>query len=262
MRIPAASCSTVHAVVTGAAQQAELLGACPSALYLRTRSGDVIAVLTRDAVRLPCALIVPRRSGELPLSSLVATPPRPVWVGEGAVRWAGPHGPTTVVAAAHWQPPALAFGAPDTHAVARAEALIAASHVDIGMCVDRDADPVPTALLGRGPGLTPSGDDVLAGYLIGARAFGVRVESLAALVERDAAQQTSALSAQLLRNAAAGQCTPQLADLVAACVTGRHVDKAVAAVLRIGSSSGAALATGLLIAAGRAGRDRYTEAAA
>ena len=235
-----------------------MIGVFPSALYLQTAAGDVIAVATRDAVRLPCAVIVARRSTELPLTSLVAHRLDTVTIGGGRIDWPGPHGPIAVLAVASWAPPGVATGPPDEGAITRVAELIAGH--DIGVRLDPGADPAAEPdwadLLGRGPGLTPSGDDVLAGYLIGARAFGLDFAATATLAVHCARQRTTALSAQLLRHAAAGQCTPPLARLVAACIRGGNltdVDAAVAAVRRIGSTSGTALAAGLLVAAGRYG---------
>jgi len=56
-------------------------------------------------------------------------------------------------------------------------------------------------LAGRGPGLTPLGDDILIGYIGAAALAGF---DLSRLAER-AARRTSALSATLLRRAAAGE---------------------------------------------------------
>jgi hypothetical protein len=112
--------------------------------------------------------------------------------------------------------------------------------VDIGVSVDAAA---PDALLGCGPGLTPSGDDVLAGYLLGCRAVGRPVPTLSGL------DRTTWLSATLLRHARDGDCVPQFAAVVAALAADVPLGPAVAALLRVGHTSGAALATGLLLAA-------------
>lgn len=260
MRIAAASCTAVHYVVAGPRRRADWLGACRTALYLQVPSGEVLAILTRDAVQLPCAVVVPRRSGELPLDQLVATARAVPIVGGGEICWGGPAAATTVVAVAQWRPPAVATGAPDPAAVVRLAAALREREVVVDL--DRDAEPEPGELLGRGPGLTPSGDDVLAGYLIGARAFGIPRDRLAAEIERQAARRTTALSAQLLRHAIDGACAPQLARLVTACITGQDVAAAAAAVVSIGSSSGAALAAGVLVAARLAVIGDGTEAAA
>jgi hypothetical protein len=106
-------------------------------------------------------------------------------------------------------------------------------------------------LLGRGPGLTPSGDDVLAGYLLGCRAFGVAAPTVRAAVLRLAPAATTVLSAALLRQAADGWCVPQVAALISALAASRPDPAATRAVLAVGASSGAALASGVLTAATR-----------
>ena len=64
--------------------------------------------------------------------------------------------------------------------------------------------PDPERLAGRGPGLTPAGDDILAGYVAGLTLFHHRDQEAAAIADR-AASLTTALSATLLRHAARGE---------------------------------------------------------
>jgi len=66
------------------------------------------------------------------------------------------------------------------------------------------ARPDPERLAGRGPGLTPAGDDILAGYVAGLTLFHQREAEAEAIAGR-AAQLTTALSATLLRHAAKGE---------------------------------------------------------
>jgi Protein of unknown function (DUF2877) len=128
---------------------------------------------------------------------------------------------------------------------------------------DHDASVAAAAgLLGRGPGLTPSGDDVLAGYLAGAAAFGLDATALRRAVAVLAPARTTALSAALLWHAARGQCIDELAAVAAVLasqprhdgepagnVLHQQAERAVSRLLRVGHSSGAALARGLVIAA-------------
>jgi hypothetical protein len=261
MRIAAASCTTVRDVVDGDPQAAVTIGACASAVYFRIEAGQVLALVTRDAIRLPCAVVLARRATELPLTSLVPDGQTQLLIGSGRIEWNGPRGPVAVLATGSWRPPSVPAGRPAAAALAQLDALVQMRDIGISLAgAMSGADPRPAALLGRGPGLTPSGDDVLAGYLIGARAFGVPFDHCASGVELLAARRTTALSAQLLRHAAEGECAPPLADLVAACMSGTGVDDAAAAVLRIGATSGAALLAGLALAARRA--RVHTEAAA
>ncbi|MDX6555961.1 MAG: hypothetical protein QOD86_2156 [Miltoncostaeaceae bacterium] len=101
------------------------------------------------------------------------------------------------------------------------------------------------ALIGRGPGLTPEGDDLLAGAAIGARALG-RVAVAEALCPADAEARTSAVSATLLRLAAAGAAPEPVVRLLG----GADPVGAVAELLGLGRSTGRAIAAGLGLAMG------------
>ena len=111
-------------------------------------------------------------------------------------------------------------------------------------------------LLGRGPGLTPEGDDVLVGAAAGARALapaaGVprdRVDALvAALIPRDAATRTGALSATLLGLAAGGAAPEPVHRLLADGDRGAR-DAAMRDLTRLGASTGRAIAAGVALAA-------------
>ena len=106
----------------------------------------------------------------------------------------------------------------------------------------------PHELVGRGPGLTPSGDDVLAGALVAAYAVGHprlprwRDDTLRALQRR----RTTAVSHALLLHAADGWAVPQLADFVEAVCSGGDVERSWARLRAVGHSSGEALAEGAL----------------
>ena len=105
------------------------------------------------------------------------------------------------------------------------------------------------ALLGEGPGLTPAGDDVVAGALAACALIGPKL-GLQAVPEilAHARVATTSLSAALLSCAAAGQVVPQAARLLAAlCGTG-EVATALAELRSVGSTSGTALAIGIVAA--------------
>lgn len=106
------------------------------------------------------------------------------------------------------------------------------------------------SLVGRGPGSTPAGDDVLAGVAFGLRLTDdhARLADLQDAISPDLGDRTSALSADLLRAALAGHASPEVLSLARTLRPG--VDpaarrQAVDAVLRLGSTSGADLLTGL-----------------
>jgi Protein of unknown function (DUF2877) len=118
--------------------------------------------------------------------------------------------------------------------------------------------PLPRAaarLLGRGPGLTPEGDDVLAGAAAAIRALapaaGVpagRADALvAALVPAGAAARTAALSATLLGLAAAGAAPEPVHRLLADGPPAAR-ERALADLARLGASTGLAIAAGIALA--------------
>ena len=99
--------------------------------------------------------------------------------------------------------------------------------------------PDPAQLAGRGGGLTPAGDDLLAGYAAGLVLFHGRHTEAAALAEA-AAGRTTALSATLLRHSSRGEL-PEPAH--------RLLESGDPAPLRaFGHSSGRALLVGLALA--------------
>ncbi|MGW5860653.1 DUF2877 domain-containing protein [Streptomyces sp. NPDC055239] len=98
------------------------------------------------------------------------------------------------------------------------------------------------ALIGRGPGLTPSGDDILCGALLARHATGRPVGALAAAV-RGAEARTPLVSAALLRHAVRGECVPQVADVIRGL--GRDEPLDLAPLLAVGHHSGADLARGI-----------------
>jgi hypothetical protein len=121
-----------------------------------------------------------------------------------------------------------------------------------------DSDAVSAALvslLGRGPGLTPSGDDVVCGILAGLTwqveadsLYPQLVATLAQAVNAVAATRTNRISAALLRHAATGLLYAPAMDLGAALLAGDSAAAYDAALclLAIGHTSGADLAVGIL----------------
>ena len=126
------------------------------------------------------------------------------------------------------------------------------------------ADDLATArelLEGRGGGLTPTGDDVLAGILL---VHAWRGEDQAVLAEVARAAATTNLSRSFLAWAAQGQSLAPVHDLVARAAANDHLafDESVAAVSAIGGSSGVALLWGIALATDAAGTVRSWRAAA
>jgi hypothetical protein len=98
---------------------------------------------------------------------------------------------------------------------------------------------------GRGPGLTPSGDDLLAGVLVVARTLSrPGLDAIAAGVP------TTEIARAFLVRAARGQCIAPVHDWLAAAASGRPGDvaRATGRLVAVGASSGSHLATGLALA--------------
>ena len=269
LRCLAAGSSALRPVLEAPARPADCLGVTRGALYLKTAVlPGLLAILTHDAVRLPCGLVLAATSAELPLTS-AARPDSPgrFVVGDGEVRWTGPVGPVVVSAVREWAPARVSQGevAPDALATVRSRLSRADPGIDGQLLADLAAAPCDraasvasaTRLLGNGPGLTPSGDDVLAGFLVGATAFGFDAAALREATAVLAPARTTALSAALLWHAARGECIDELASL-AAVLTSRgrcqpgEAGRAVARLVSVGHTSGTALAFGLVTAAERA----------
>jgi Protein of unknown function (DUF2877) len=256
LRLNAAASTAIHPALAAAPRPASVLGVVDHAVYLELAPGsgrpaEVIAVLTSDAVRLPCALVLAVSSGERPLTRIGPGPLEPAVVGNGRVQWTGPAGVVAIHSVRRWTPPVLGPAAPGAM-TGLGPLRQALGGIDIGIEPMHWAQPSVQALLGRGPGLTPSGDDLLAGLLLGARAFGRPMDELAALIDELAPGRTTALSARLLHHAGAGECVREVAALIAALPDPRRRDPAIAALLALGHTSGAALGRGLVIAAERA----------
>ena len=100
----------------------------------------------------------------------------------------------------------------------------------------------PVDLLGLGPGLTPSGDDVLCGVMIALDGLGRRdaASELAAAIQAEAPATTSPLSAAFLEAAAQGQGSEALHRFIAAAIAAdlSALPETIAALGRIGHSSG------------------------
>lgn len=109
-------------------------------------------------------------------------------------------------------------------------------------------------LAGLGPGLTPSGDDVLAGILLAlhiwphaAGPLGVKV--VTALVLGSAAPRTGRISRAYLLAASLGQAAEAWHDLVRALPADPHgVITAATRIMQTGETSGADMLTGFLFA--------------
>jgi len=284
-------------LLDGPPRPVDVLGVMPAAIYLATRDrrAEVVAVLARDAVRHPAALVLSVPSTEQPFRSVAATEAATIGEGRLVLPMSGPMlgGPASLeLRVGRWYEPVPGLPRPDPHGIVRASVLLDAlldglvdanppRDPDRGVARDlavaglarleralRAADAAGTvaaadALLGAGPGLTPSGDDMLAGLLATlvhlsdvAGSHGT-VAPLRTHVLGAAPERTTLLSASLLRHAADGAVAEPFGRLLHAIVevggAGRDADgialrSAVDEVGAIGATSGLDLLAGCAVA--------------
>jgi hypothetical protein len=240
--LPAAAPLPARDLLTGPPRHGRVVGVHPSCVYVVTDPAEprLVGVETADALGLPCALRLGLDGTDRPFAGV--SPGDPARVGAHQVGL----GPLTVRIVRWWAPPVVRPPAvrPSSGGPPR-WADLAERLRDVPPPVDPTGDP--TDLVGRGPGLTPAGDDVLAGWLLAVHHHAARDELLPVVAAAPGA--TTALSTNLLEEAAAGRGIP--AALALADALGGHGDTgdvatALGRLLRVGHTSGAALAHGLL----------------
>ena len=227
-----------------------VLHAGAAAVYVDV-AGWCVGVVGPDAAQVPCALRLP----DIRTVAIHVARGRPTaYLGGGNLhvgghrlsigRLVGAYVPPLGDGATHQTdpvtveatPPATVAGFVAEHLPGRLDAAAAAR------------------LLGRGDGLTPLGDDVLAGWLAMHRAARVATPDVDAVVA-GARARTTLLSATLLDCARHGEVLPQYAAWVRALGTDAE-PAAVRALHAVGATSGAGLHAG-----GRIALDQLREAA-
>jgi hypothetical protein len=248
---PAWASTAVGELLCGRSQDAIVLASTRVASYLGVpepgSSTPVIALLARDAVRLPIGVSV--ATGKLPGAGST------VRIGDGSiaagdhtwrpVRWWDPrphlsaddllrHGSKLLEVLA--EQPDSSFGLPVADALGVAGALAAG---DLGVALE---------VIGLGPGLTPAADDVVAGALAVLALSGRLPERARDAVGVHAWTHTTALSAALLVAAGRGQVIPQAAVVLTVLATGGpsvRLRSAAAELFSVGATSGHDLCAGM-----------------
>lgn len=252
----AATSTALCSLLNGEPLTGRVLGASPAGLYLYFESFEiavaapnVVALLPTSSVRLPLAMV---SASPLP----VTLPDSSVVVGDGAlrvggdvwrtVRWFDPR-PSSCGAA---RPSLLANAARLLHDLSDAEVGLSAQRAWAAAAALALGDPEPCCgLLGAGPGLTPAGDDVVAGAIAACVLSGAGLSPRAvAMLLAAARAATTALSTALLSCAAAGQVVPPAAVLFRALSGAVPLEPALRQLRAVGGTSGTALALGLVAA--------------
>jgi hypothetical protein len=270
--VPASASMGIAELLRGPVRPARVLMSVPAAVYLQVptdRGTDVVGVLTSDAARLPLGCVLFRPSNGQPLVALPSGAPAEVGGGRIVV------GDLAVSAAAWWDPrprlprprPALLpegvrqlrnalYGEGVPHSAFTLPGLptgpggpLAALRGAVRRADLEAALRTAVRLIGLGPGLTPAGDDVMAGTMAGLVLLGhPAAERFAAGVYALAAGRTTELSRALLRHAACGRVSGEYAAVLHGLVGDRPLAPAVAGLLATGSTSGRAMALGLCTA--------------
>ena len=262
---PIQATSIGHALDIASADVGLVHGAYAHAVNLEMR-GDLWTLLAADRSDLPFGI----RSTLQGLAVLGLRRGDPVSVRSGYVGIG--RGSTRVVvdcrAAARWVP-----AVPDSHAPGLEQRLRIVAAATSDCCWHGSAEMAhdvmsalgePDALgevlarvVGRGPGLTPSGDDVLVGILsvltspMSLMSRPGPVESLVRLL-RPLLPTTTDVSGHMLRQAANGYFGRDVRELSAALIGGRLSEQLAASVRRVvesGATSGADACAGMLAAA-------------
>jgi hypothetical protein len=237
-----------------------VLAVFPAGVYLEVRTDlepSVIAIITGAATRLPNSVLLAAELPHVTVGDEAA-------VGDGSVelgrlslrarRWWDPAPPLGQVDLVRLQQaaPRLTPGAPGLAGNGAIELLSAscASGRLLG------AVEAAEQLVGLGPGLTPSGDDVLAGLLVTLRHLGAATgveravwlaDWLAATVTYDARTRTTPISATLLHCAARGEASPEVIAVLRGIAGQQALEPARLQLRRLGHTSGSDLIQGIAI---------------
>jgi Protein of unknown function (DUF2877) len=241
LSLPAAADGLLAPLLAGRPRAGVVVAATPLAVYARLEDASVVGVLDPRAVRVPGSVVVARPK---PAAQLVGDG---IILGGGAVEVGG----VRLVPRRWWDsrvPRVGRPGAPPAAAPLPDAVPPVASRLEPALSRGDDLTGVVDALVGLGPGLTPAGDDVLAGALVALAAAGDhdRGRRLAAAVGLRR-HRTTAVSGALLDHAASGRAIPELARYVVALARGSGGTRVVQDLKRVGASSGAALAAGARI---------------
>ncbi len=258
--IPVAASRALADLLTGPAHLAEVLTSGPRAAYLLV-GGRVLAVVSDRAVAPASSVLLP---GTWDPQDLLPPGAR-VEVGHGVLTATG-----SCLRVARWFTPAslISGGVPDPRALRTARDLLSCQAIEpqvrevhrlgdvagqrLTGVAEGDPAQVLDSILGRGPGLTPSGDDVTAGLLLAARAVlldPARIDRLGCRVLSLAATATTVVSRGMLADAAVGMCPAVVAAGLSALLRPwcpNSTPAALRALVAVGHTSGSDLLAGTL----------------
>lgn len=239
--LPAAADDALRPLLTGPVRPAKLLAVVTDAVHLQVGS-TLVVVCGPSAVRLPGSVTL-----AAPLSTILDLDVLdPATVGAGHLvlgrralsvrRWmAAPRPRLRNVAAA--------VRRARTVDVPAAPALL-----EQALRGETDVNTTIAGMIGLGPGLTPAGDDIVAGALLTLTAANDPRQRAVGAATHDQLHRTTAVSRALLQAAAQGRCIPQAARFIAALDGREELNSARNALIDVGHSSGEAVVTGIVAA--------------
>ncbi|MFG6191130.1 DUF2877 domain-containing protein [Nonomuraea sp. JJY05] len=261
IHVTGAASTAVRPVLESPRRPARVLAAFPAGVYLEVRTDlepSVIAVITGAATRLPNSVLL---AGPLPSVTVgddASVGDRNIELGPlslGVRRWWDPAPPLGRIDRVRLEQAAARFGDPPQPGLAGNGAVeLLADSCAKGWLLG--AVTAAEQLMGLGPGLTPSGDDVLAGLLVTLRHLGAAAGAdravwladwLAATVTFDARTRTTPISATLLHCAARGETSPEVTAVLRGIAGGQALEPALHRLHRLGHTSGSDLAQGVAI---------------
>lgn len=258
----------IRAALCGPRRVGRVIAVFPSAVYLKVELPTepmVIALVASDAVRPANAVVLAAPARHEPFRGVREGDAAITGDGDAEVtgrlrarirRWWDPTpvlGPLSPARLAHGARALGELTGPWGLAGHRAPAVLAdgCARGDLAHAVD-----AAERIVGLGPGLTPSGDDALAGLLLALRLLGGAVPGggravwladwLGAAVTAYADDRTTSLAATLLRCAARGQASVEAGAVLRGIAGQDPITPAVKRLLGIEHTSGADLAWGLL----------------
>ncbi|MEN8039898.1 MAG: DUF2877 domain-containing protein [Actinomycetota bacterium] len=255
VRMPGVASAALRSELSDSHASATVVGSASHAVWLLLDGGGVVVVSTRDATRLPNSVEVAADAEANVFGSIEHG--SPATVGIGQVMLDG-----LTIDAVRWWDPRPALPTLD-------RARIAESIVDLPSTVDgMPLDAIPATdspaglvaaasmLIGRGEGLTPEGDDYLAGVLSALRLFGEAVGDRRLMQTLDATsleisslarQRTTTFSAALIDHALKGNVALPAAAFLRAVAGRGDIRASHRDLLAVGHSSGPALAAGIVL---------------
>ncbi len=259
VRMPGVASTAIREALSEPQMPGTVLGTASHAVWLLV-DGDVIVASTRDATRLPNGVEIAADATADAFRTVRHGAPVIVGLGQllldgltiDVVRWWDPQPALPGISAT--QLATAIAGLPTTVPDGESRPLSAALSAGSASAILGAAE----SLIGRGSGLTPEGDDYLAGALSATRSLGealgrpgtaTMLASLAGPLKRLASTRTTTFSASLIRHAVGGRVAAPAGSLLRALAGRGDVADSHRNLTYVGHTSGPALAAGMILGA-------------